>query len=151
MAAFVEQHSGELTILVMSVLIVITLLILVPQLLRHHQQGQQMKHEEHMRALERGLPLPQDDYRIKFAGRTATLLPMLVVCSAGAVTCFVSGYKPDNLFAVALTIWSVTGVICLAAITGGVALMSRLDLYQAEEAVETPDAELDRRQDREAG
>jgi hypothetical protein len=49
-----------------------------------------------------------------------------VVCAAGTVTCFLAAYKSDNLFAVALAVWSVAGVVSLAAITGGVALLGRL-------------------------
>ena len=51
---------------------------------------------------------------------------MVVVCAAGTVTCFLSAYKTDSFFAIALTMWAVAGVVCLAAITGGVALMGRL-------------------------
>jgi hypothetical protein len=152
MGGLVEQHSGELTILIMGALLLGTLLVLVPQLLRHHHQGLQMKHEEHMRALEQGQPLPIDDVRIRFAGRTASLVPMLAVCAAGAVTCFVAGYKPEALFSVTLAVWTVSGVVCLAAITGGVALMSRLENEMSENPTEQGVADLDRRrQDREAG
>jgi hypothetical protein len=42
------------------------------------------------------------------------------------VTCFLAAYKYDNLFSVSLAVWSVAGVVSLAAITGGVALMGRI-------------------------
>jgi len=51
---------------------------------------------------------------------------MVVVIAAGTVTCFLAAYRSDNLFTVAITAWSVAGVVSLAAITGGVALMGRL-------------------------
>ena len=54
------------------------------------------------------------------------LVPMVVIISAGTVTCFLAAYRSDNLFTVAITAWSVAGVVSLAAITGGVALMGRL-------------------------
>jgi len=121
-----EAHSGEITILVMFFLTLITLLILVPQLLRARQRIQEMQHAEHMRALEAGQPLPRAHDTAQAAGRTATLVPMVVVCSAGVVTCFLAGYRSESLFAVALAVWSVAGVVGLAAITGGVALMGRI-------------------------
>ena len=124
--AFLEAHSGELTILLMFFLALVALLILVPQLLRAHQRTQEMQHEEHMRALEAGQLLPRAHDAARAAGRTATLVPMVVVCSAGIVTCFLAGYRSESLFAVALAVWSVAGVVGLAAITGGVALMGRI-------------------------
>jgi hypothetical protein len=123
---FLEQHSGELTILVLAALILLTLLILAPQLLRAHQRALDLQHEERMRALEQGEVLPRNDERSAYAGRTAALVPMVTVCAAGTVTCFLAAYKYDNLFAVALAVWSVAGVVSLAAITGGVALMGRI-------------------------
>jgi hypothetical protein len=123
---FVEQHSGELTVLLLSALILTTLLILVPQLLRAHHRVLEMRHTEVMRALEQGQPLPGSNDRSIAAGRTASLVPMVVMCAAGVVTCFLVAYRPDNLFAVSVAIWSVAGVVSLAAITGGVALMGRL-------------------------
>jgi hypothetical protein len=121
-----EAHSGELTILVLFALLLLTLLLLVPQLLRSHQKTQELLHAEQMRALEQGLPVARPDERFRLAGRTAALVPMVVVCAAGTVTCFLAAYRSENLFAVALTAWSVAGVVSLAAITGGVALMGRI-------------------------
>lgn len=125
-AEFLEKHSGELMILVLAVLVLGTLLVLVPQLLRTHRHVSDLIHTEHMKALEQGQPLPSRDEAARAAGRTAALVPMVVVCAAGTVTCFLSAYKTDSFFAIALSMWAVTGVVCLAAITGGVALMGRL-------------------------
>src|SRR5260370_38767388 len=81
--SFVEQHSGALTILVLSALIMGTLLILVPQLLRSHQRTLEMMHTEHMKTLEQGLPMVPSDDRSLAPGRVAT--PGAVVGSASAV------------------------------------------------------------------
>jgi hypothetical protein len=123
-------------ILLLSVLVIGCLLIVVPQLLRAHHRVQEMQHEEHMRALEQGLPPPPPDERSRAAGRTAALVPMVVVCAAGTVTCFLVAFKSESLFAVALAVWSVAGVVSLAAITGGVALMGRLAQLQSDEEEE---------------
>ncbi len=120
------QHSGELTIFFLSALVLLTLLILVPQLLRAHHQNREMEHAERMRALEKGHTPPPVDERSRAAGRTASLVPMVVICAAGTVTCFLVAYKTENMFAVSLSVWAVAGVVSLAAITGGVALMGRL-------------------------
>ncbi len=121
-----EQHSGEITILVLGTLVLVSLLILVPQLLRAHQRVLELKHVENMRALEQGIPTPDIDARSLFAGRTALLVPMVSVCTAGTVTCFLAAYRAEIIFAVSLAVWCVTGVVSLAAITGGVALLGRL-------------------------
>lgn len=121
-----QQHSASLSILVLTTLVLGTLLLVVPQLLRWHQQTQQWRHEEIMLALQQGQPLPSFDDRSRFAGRTVVLVPMVAICTAGAVTCFIAAYKVESLFSVTLAIWSVAGVASLAAITGGVALMGRL-------------------------
>jgi hypothetical protein len=144
MDRFVEQHSGELTILVMGVLVMLTLLILVPQLLRAQYNGLQMRHAEFMRALEQGQRLPTPDDNILLAGRTAALVPMVVVCAAGTVTCFLAAYRCEALFSVTLAVWSVAGVVSLAAITGGVALMGRLAGLKVGEEEEIPEETLER-------
>src|SRR5262249_28170309 len=118
--------SGELLILVLAILFFTTLLILVPQLLRAQQQFEEWRHEEHMRSLEKGLPLPQTDRRSVFGGRTAVLVPMVAICTAGTVTCFLIAYRSEIIFSVSLAVWSVAGVIGLAAITVGGALLGRL-------------------------
>lgn len=133
MEAFLEAHSGELTILALSVLVMGTLLVLVPQLLRMHHHTAELQHAEHMKALEKGQPLPRRDEQSYAAGRTASLVPMVVVCAAGTVTCFLAAYKTESFFAVALTVWAVAGVVSLAAITGGVALVGRLAQLQTGE------------------
>jgi hypothetical protein len=113
-----------------------SLLILVPQLLRAHHRALEMQHAEHLRALEQGLMPPPPDERSRAAGRTAALVPMVVVCAAGTVTCFLVAFNSPHLFAVSLAIWSVAGVVSLAAITGGVALMGRLAQLQSSEEEE---------------
>jgi hypothetical protein len=145
---FLEVHSASLTIVVLTALVLATLLLIVPQLLRTHLQTQHLRHEQVMRALEHGHPLPTPDERTRFAGRTAVLVPMASIISAGAVTCFVAAYKVESLFSVALAVWTVSGVASLAAITGGVALMTRLaglpTLDEAEEPAEEEPVGSDR-------
>jgi hypothetical protein len=147
MPTFVDTHSGELMILVLFLLVVASLMVLVPQLLRAHLQKVQMQHEEHMRALEQGLPVPPADEPSRAAGGTAMLVPMVVIIAAATVTCFLVAYKHDGLFAVALAVWTVAGIVSLAAITGGVALIGRIaQLRSDEEAAEVPDNPLEKRQ-----
>ncbi|MGE3807834.1 MAG: hypothetical protein AB7K24_24485, partial [Gemmataceae bacterium] len=67
----------------------------------------------------------------RLAGRTATLVPMVVMCAAATVTCFLVAFHSEHAFAVGLATWCVSGVVSLAAITGGVALMGRLAGLQA--------------------
>jgi hypothetical protein len=124
--AFIEQHSGALTILVLCALVVSTLLVLVPQLLRAHLRILEMEHTEHMRTLEQGYPLAPPDDRSRATGRVALLVPTVTICAAAVVTCFLVAYGSEHLFAVTLAVWCVGGVVALAAITGGVALMGRL-------------------------
>ena len=123
---FLQQYSGSLTILILGALVLTTLLILVPKLLRSHQHTVELLHTEQMRALEQGLPVSRPDERSVFAGRTALLVPMVSVCTAGAVTCFLVAYKSENLLSVTLGVWCVSGVVSLAAISGGIALLLRL-------------------------
>jgi hypothetical protein len=123
---FLEKHISDLMIVTLSAMILGTLLILVPKLLRAHARTQEMLHAEHLKALENGQPLPPFDVRSRAAGRTAALVPMIAVCAAAAVTCFLVVYKPDYLFAVSVAVWAVAGIVSLAAITGGVALLGRL-------------------------
>lgn len=141
-----EQHSGELMILILFALVLGTLLILVPQLLRAHQRTQEMNHQEHMKALEQGQILPRADDRSLLAGRTAALVPMVAICAAGVVTCFLAAYRSENQFGISLAVWSVAGVVSLAAITGGVALLGRLAQLHAglfEEDEEDEDVHQD--------
>lgn len=136
-----KEHSGELLIIMLAMLVMITLLFIVPQLLRANMRKAELTHEQRLRSLEKGLPLPHDDDRTRFAARVALLVPIIVIISAGTVTSFLVVYKSENLFAVSLAIWSVAGVISLAAITGGVALMGRLALLQAGEIDEEEEEE----------
>jgi hypothetical protein len=126
MDQFLQQHSGALTIMILCTLVLTTLLILVPQLLRSHQRTVELMHTEQMRALEQGLPITRPDERSVFAGRTAMLVPMVSICTAGTVTCFLVAYQSENLLSVTLGVWCVAGVVSLAAISGGIALLVRL-------------------------
>jgi len=135
-----EKHSAEMVILIVAALVFLSLLILVPQLLRHHHSIQEMLHAERMRALEQGMALPQSDDLSVLAGRTAFLVPIVVVCVAGTVTCFLVAYRSENVFAVAMVVWIVAGVASLAAITGGVALMGRLGQLHTGVQEEQPPA-----------
>jgi hypothetical protein len=147
MATFVETHSGELIILVLFILVVATLIVLVPQLLKAHLQKVEMQHLEHMRALEQGQVVPPADEASRAAGHTAMLVPMVVIISAATVTCFLVAYRVEsNLFAVTLAVWTVAGIVSLAAITGGVALIGRLaQLHAGEEEEEVPQNPLEER------
>jgi hypothetical protein len=140
---FFDKYSSSLTILLLTAMGLITLLILVPRLLATRREAQQRHHLERMKALENGQTPPHIDERSVAAGRTASLVPMVVVCAAAAVTCFLAAYRPDYLFSVALAVWSVAGVVSLAAIMGGVALMGRLAQLQTggEDEVEQEEEE----------
>jgi hypothetical protein len=143
---FLSAYRGELMILVLSVLVVISLVILVPQLLRSHLRKMEMQHAEHLKALEQGIKPPPPDEPAGAAGRTALLVPIVAVISAATVTCFLVAYRDSNVFSVALAVWAVVGVVSLAAITGGVALLGRLAQLQSgieeeeeeEQPTETP-------------
>src|SRR5262245_34213893 len=128
-----RAYHTEFLILVVLTIIVLTLMVLVPQLLRAHLRKAEMQHEENMRALENGQPIAPVDERTRMAGRTVLLVPMVVMISAATVTCFIGAYKSDNVFTVSLAVWVVAGVVSLAAITGGVALIGRLAQLHAEE------------------
>src|SRR5947209_18672493 len=91
-----------------------------------------------MNALEPGHRHSRSDERSVAAGRTATIVPMVVVCAAATVTCFLVAYRSENTLSMALAAWSVAGVVSLAAITGGVALMGRL--AQLQLGIEDEDA-----------
>jgi hypothetical protein len=137
MEQFFEKHSGDFMILTLTFLVVLSLLILVPQLLRARQKTIEMRHLERMRALEQGSPWPPADDRSTFAGRTAVLVPMVSIITAGAVTCFLIAYRSEIMFSITVVVWCVAGVISLAAVTGGVALMARLAQLQNGEAEES--------------
>lgn len=140
MENFLQQYSGSLTILILGALVLATLLMLVPQLLRSHQHTVELMHAEHMRALEQELPVTRPDERSVYAGRTALLVPMVSVGTAGTVTCFLVAYRSENLLSVTLGVWCVAGVVSLAAISGGIALLLRLaQLHTGEEEEEYQD------------
>jgi uncharacterized membrane protein YbhN (UPF0104 family) len=143
MEHFLEQHSGELTILAMTVLVLATLLIVVPQLLRAYHHATEMEHAERMRALEQGQSLPPPEHLSRLGGRVAFLVPIVVICAAGTVTCFLVAYKTDSSFSVALVVWIIAGAVSLAAVTGGVALMGRLAPKSREEDEPTTDNPLE--------
>jgi hypothetical protein len=126
MQEVLEAHTSELMILVLTSLVLISLWILVPRLLHARHQHLEMLHAEQMKALEQGTPLPRPNEAVLAAGRTATLVPMVSICAAATVTCFLGAYKTESMFAITLAAWSVVGVVSLAAITGGVALMGRI-------------------------
>jgi hypothetical protein len=128
---FLEAYSSQVMLLVICAMVLVAVLVLGPQVLRARQRSAEMQHDEQMRALEQGEVVPRTDERSLYAGRTAALVPMVVVIAAGTVTCFLATSKSENLFAVALTAWSVAGVVSLAAITGGVALMGRIAQLQS--------------------
>jgi hypothetical protein len=140
----IQPDSGELLILILSFLVLGTLLFLVPRLLNAHQRVQEMQHDEHIRALDKGQTVPPIDERSRAAGRTAMLVPIVAIISAATVTCFLVAYKSEHLFAVSLAVWSVAGVVSLAAITGGVALLGRLAQLSSglEDEEETPPSPL---------
>ena len=130
---FLKEHSGEVLILALLCLILTTLIVVLPQLLRSNMRKNEMWHEQRLKSLEKGMPLARDDELARLAARTAMLVPMVVMISAATVTSFLVVYKSENLFAVALSIWVVAGVVSLAALTGGVALIGRLAQIQAGE------------------
>jgi hypothetical protein len=129
---FLSAYRGELMILLLSLLVVISLVILVPQLLRSHLRKAELQHTENLKSLEQGIKPPAIDESTGAAGRTALLVPMVAVISAATVTCFLVAYRDTNVFAVALAVWAVVGVVSLAAITGGVALLGRLAQLHSE-------------------
>src|SRR5262245_2417621 len=102
MDLFLEKHSSELVILFLALILCATLLAVVPQLLRAHQRALEAQHAEYMLALEKGQPLPRRDEVARAAGRTASLVPMVTICAASSVTCFMAASKSDNVFAVTL-------------------------------------------------
>jgi hypothetical protein len=132
MDQFLEKHSSELIILIIAALLLGTLLVLVPQLLRARRHTADLQHAEQMRALEHGHVLYSPDERSRAAGLTALLVPIVVIIAASTVTCFLSAFKSESLISVSLAVWSVAGLVGLAAITGGVALMGRLAQLHAD-------------------
>jgi hypothetical protein len=132
MGNFLEAHSGEVTILVLVLMVLCTLMVIVPQLLRTHLRNAELAHQERMKALEQGRQLPIEDNRSRMAARLALLVPMVVMLAAGTVTCFIVMKGSTDVFTVSLAIWVVAGVVSLAAITGGIALLGRLANLESE-------------------
>ena len=133
LASFFKDHSGEILIFGLICLVLVTLLIALPQLLRANLRKSEYNHLERMKAIENGIPPPADDDKSRFASRIAVLVPIVVMISAATVTSFLVVYKSENVFAVSLGIWVVAGVVSLSAVTGGVALLGRLPSIQANE------------------
>ena len=71
------------------------------------------------------------------------LVPIVVVITSGTVTCFLVAYRSADVFAVALAVWSVAGIVSLAAITGGVALIGRLAQLNAGAEEDVPSNPLE--------
>lgn len=122
----IELHSKEITLIVLIVLVLGTLIVLVPQLLRAHLRKVEMMHLENLKSLEAGHKVAIVDERARLAGRLSLLVPMVVMITAGTVTAFLAIYTSDQIFPVSLAVWVVAGVVSLAAVTGGVALVARL-------------------------
>ncbi|MBX9677346.1 MAG: hypothetical protein K2X38_01195 [Gemmataceae bacterium] len=140
MVELVQAYSKELTLIMLTILILGTLIILVPQLLKWHIRKMEILHVENMKSLENGVRLPISDERATIASRMALLVPMVVMLGAATVTCFLAIYNSTQIFPVSLGVFVIAGVVSLAAITGGVALVSRLahleDIDAAEEESE---------------
>jgi hypothetical protein len=133
MPDILDTHSKELTLIALIVLVLATLMVIVPQLLRAHMRKMEMLHAENLKMIEAGIKLPMTDDRSRLAGRMALLVPMVVMITAGAVTSFLAIYGSEHIFPVSLGVWVVAGVVSLAAITGGVALVGRLAHLDDEE------------------
>ncbi|MBM3995713.1 MAG: hypothetical protein FJ303_16420 [Planctomycetes bacterium] len=145
---FFKEHNSELMILALAVLILGTLTWVLPQLISMNIRKTELWHEERVRAIEKGLPLPMDDDRAALAARIALLVPMVVMISTATVTSFLVVYKSEHLFTVSLAIWVVGGTVSLAAITGGVALMGRLGRFETDELDEKEEEEEDNQHQR---
>ena len=131
MPPFLERYSSEVAIVILGAMVMATLLVLVPKILRAQQKLQEDRHVERQKLLEKGLPLQFEDSRTRAAGRTASLVPIVSVIVAGTVTCFLVAYRSESLLSVAIVVWSASGVVCLFAITGGIALLGRLAQFAA--------------------
>lgn len=141
MENIIDLHSKEITLIILIVLVMGTLIVIVPQLLRAHVRKLEMMHAENVRSLEGGIKLPIVDDRARLAGRLALLVPMVVMITAGTVTACLAIYGSDQIFPVSLAVWVVAGVVSLAAITGGVALVGRLAHLDDDETPEPTDDE----------
>lgn len=142
MENIIDIHSKEITLIVIIILVMATLVVIVPQLLRAHLRKLEMIHAENVRSLEAGMKLPFVDDRARLAGRLSLLVPIVVIITAGTVTACLAIYGSDQIFAVSLAVWVVAGVVSLAAITGGVALVGRLAHLDDDEVAEPRDDEI---------
>ncbi len=133
--------SRDITLSLLVFMVVVTLIVLIPQLLRMNTRRLELLHEEHIKSLELGIPLPIIDDRSKVAGRMTLLVPMVVMITAGTVTCFLAIYNSDQIFPVSLAVWVVGGVVSLASITAGIALVSRLESLDEEDKFNEEEAE----------
>src|SRR5947208_16866547 len=79
MEALLEKHSSELMILALVAMVMASLIVIIPKLLRVHQKNQELRNAERLKALEQGLPIPPGDDRARAAGRTAVLVPCIAV------------------------------------------------------------------------
>jgi hypothetical protein len=70
---FLEKHSAEITIVILCAMVLGTLLILVPQLLRANHQTQEMFHTQRMKALDQGHKLASTDDRTWAAGHRVSV------------------------------------------------------------------------------
>ncbi|MFL5338764.1 MAG: hypothetical protein ACJ8F7_01240 [Gemmataceae bacterium] len=138
MEALLEKHSSEIMVLLLAVILMSTLLLVVPQLLRAHQRIQEERHAERMKSLEVGQEPPPIDERARAAGRTSALVPMVTVCAAATVTCFLVAFRSENTVSVSIAVWTVAGVVSLAAVMGGVALLGRLVQVGPDEEASEP-------------
>jgi hypothetical protein len=64
---------------------------------------------------------------------------MVTVCAAATVTCFLVSFRSENTLSVTIAVWVVAGVISLAAVTGGVALLGRLAHVDSDEQPANPE------------
>ena len=138
-----QEHSGEVLILALTIILLLSFLAVLPFLLRHNHRKAEMLHREHLQALETGQQLPVEDYRARAAGRTALFVPIIGTLAAAGVTCFLVSTHTEYVFAVSLAVWVVAGTISLTAITGGVALIGRLAQIQARQEDEEEPVEED--------
>lgn len=137
---FLESHGDQVVVLLLFLGALIATFVILPQVLSVHRRKLEMAHEENMKALECNIPVPQTDNATKLAGRATMAVPVVVIITAGIVTAFMTVYRSEALFSVALAVWTVCGVVSLAAITGGVALIGRLaQLKTGDEDEMVPD------------
>src|SRR5205807_2787789 len=82
MADFLKDHSNEIMIICLVAMVMTTLIVIIPKLLRWHQRMQELRHAERLKGIELGLSMPPPDDRFKAAGRTAIVVPSVAVIVA---------------------------------------------------------------------